>query len=113
MATDRVYRERDLARINAFKNAAKQRNRDYANKIKEKTPCKDCGVSYPYYVMDFDHCRGDKGREVSLLVNAPASIERLQAEIDKCDVVCANCHRQRTYGRMFGKVRVKKKRVLR
>lgn len=45
--------------------------------------------------MDFDHVRGLKEGEISQLVYT-AGEERLRSELDKCDVVCANCHRIRT-----------------
>jgi hypothetical protein len=62
-------------------------------------PCADCGVSYPYYVMDFDHRDGvEKSMIVSKLVNFGAT-QRLVDEMAKCDVVCANCHRIRTWRR--------------
>ena len=61
-------------------------------------PCADCGVSYPKQVMDFDH-RPDTPRNgahpISYMVHQTPSDERLRAEIAKCDVVCANCHRLR------------------
>jgi hypothetical protein len=74
-----------------------QRKRRYLTdmlRVLKDEPCADCGVRYPYYVMDFDH-RSDKVTEVSLLVRT--SVEKLMAEAAKCDVVCANCHRERTY----------------
>jgi hypothetical protein len=63
-------------------------------------PCADCGVMYPYYVMDFDHRPGsDKTSNLTKLAQRGASREVLLAEIAKCDVVYANCHRERTYRR--------------
>jgi hypothetical protein len=60
-------------------------------------PCMDCGMRYPKYVMEFDHVRGVKVNNVgSMPSNSGAA--RILAEIAKCDVVCANCHRERTYG---------------
>lgn len=48
--------------------------------------------------MDFDHVRGRKLFNVA--VGAfNVTEEKLLVEIDKCDVVCANCHRQRTHER--------------
>ena len=71
-----------------------QKNRDWLASLKNK-PCVDCGKRYPPYVMDFDHVRGKKlfniGRD---LKNRARKI--LLAEIAKCDLVCANCHRERT-----------------
>lgn len=62
-------------------------------------PCADCGQSYPYYVMDFDHREGEiKTTEVTRLISTH-SIRRVQEEIAKCDVVCSNCHRVRTFKR--------------
>ena len=54
---------------------------------------------FPFYVMDFDHREGEeKTAHVAMLVNM-LSINRLLNEIAKCDLVCANCHRVRTYKR--------------
>lgn len=77
-------------------NAPRQkRARLYAQSAKN-VPCADCGVAYPYFVMDFDH-RGDKVLEINRLVKRGPSLVSLQSEIDKCDVVCSNCHRARTF----------------
>lgn len=79
--------------------------RDQANKrtalqaIKLERGCADCGYAEHAEALDFDHRPG----EVKLLSIgrqcANAGIERLLAEVEKCDVVCANCHRVRTYTR--------------
>jgi hypothetical protein len=58
-------------------------------------PCADCGQVFPPYVMDFDH-RG--GKEFNLARVHRRSFAELKAEAEKCDVVCANCHRIRTFG---------------
>ena len=47
--------------------------------------------------MDFGHLR-DKENEIPYLVYS-CSTERLIREIEKCEVVCANCHRTRTHRR--------------
>lgn len=61
-------------------------------------PCADCGVAYPYYVMDSDH--RDGVRKEFLLHSITAVTKRaITREIAKCDVVCANCHRERTHRR--------------
>lgn len=59
-------------------------------------PCADCGKRYPPYVMDFDHVRGEKVANLSKMVTN-SSESAIRAEIAKCDVVCANCHRKRTF----------------
>ena len=61
--------------------------------------CKDCGVQYEHYVMEFDHLGSSKLDNISDMVSASVSINKLLAEIEKCEVVCANCHRRRTWSR--------------
>ena len=75
----------------------KARNREAIRRAKDQ-PCADCGRSYPYYVMDFDHVRGTKRFNLSTGAQR-FSFENILAEIAKCDVVCANCHRSRTFTR--------------
>lgn len=81
----------------------KRRKRERAlNLIKEakNKPCADCGNEYPHYVMDFDHLGNEeKLFNIGNTSERPLSLTRLQTEIDKCDVVCSNCHRIRTHNR--------------
>lgn len=77
----------------------KERNRNHVRHIKEANPCVDCGLHFEFYCMDFDHVRGVKHRNISNLVEQNASIATIDAEIAKCDLVCAICHRRRTYKR--------------
>ena len=61
-------------------------------------PCADCGVSYPHYVMDMDHReRESKSFNIADGVRANVTTEAMRLELAKCDVVCSNCHRIRTY----------------
>ena len=66
--------------------------------LKEKYGCQDCGGKFPYYILDFDHVRGNKVANISGMLNY-YSIEDIFKEIDKCEIVCANCHRNRTFHR--------------
>lgn len=70
---------------------------NYVKSIKEDSPCLDCGVKYPYYVMDFDHL-DNKEFGVNFL-SATGRIAALKKEIEKCELVCSNCHRKRTHNR--------------
>jgi hypothetical protein len=79
----------------------KQSIRDYVHEIKNRTPCTDCGTQYPYYVTDFDHL-GDKNTTVSQLINK-GSLQKVKEEIRKCELVCSNCHKKRTYKRRTNK----------
>lgn len=61
-------------------------------------PCQDCGQSFPHYVMEFDHVpeRGPKQFNIS---RGNTGSSAWLTELAKCDLVCANCHRARTYER--------------
>lgn len=72
----------------------------YVRKCKSN-PCLDCGKKYPYYVMDFDHRPSEeKEANISELLGRAVSLHRLKKEINKCDLVCSNCHRIRTFRRI-------------
>jgi hypothetical protein len=64
-------------------------------------PCSDCGHSHPHYVMEFDHVRGEKRFDIAagMLLHHRCTRDEMLAEIAKCDLVCANCHRVRTFSR--------------
>lgn len=68
----------------------------HMRKLKD-APCVDCGERYPHYVMDFDHVRGKKRRAVSNM--GSCSLQQIDLEAAKCDLVCANCHRERSHKR--------------
>ena len=97
----RHYQEhKDLYKARAAESSKKLRKerQEYVRTVKNETPCADCQVSYPYWVMDFDHLH-DKEHKISLMVSG-YSMKKLKAEIDKCEIVCANCHRDRTHARL-------------
>ncbi len=81
-----------LARIRT-RNANIRKMRREVIRAAKDVPCTDCQVRYPHYVMDFDHLR-DKIYTIgeALWLNK----ELLLKEIEKCEVVCSNCHRERT-----------------
>jgi hypothetical protein len=71
------------------------RAREYIYAYLQSHPCVDCGETDPL-VLDFDHVRGVKRESISQLVRSQATLEVIKAEIAKCDVRCANCHRRKT-----------------
>lgn len=91
--------ERERERVQSRRASAKYRARIRAiiEEAKDR-PCTDCGRRYPTCVMDLDHVHGPKEFKVSEAVQLAygLTLQRVRAEIAKCDVVCANCHRIRT-----------------
>lgn len=76
---------------------ARQANQDYIAAQKD-APCSDCGGRFPSVAMDFDHRPGEvKLHNVGAMTRSVMSRAAIDAEIAKCDLVCANCHRVRTH----------------
>ena len=81
--------------------------REFILSIKAKTPCADCGQIFHHYAMDFDHLpQYEKSFEISNALNV--SRERLVAELAKCELVCANCHRVRTWAQQGNQAKFRK-----
>lgn len=96
------YYRKNRAEVNSKTAAINKRRRHerYAKirALQEATPCMDCGQRFPYVVMDFDHRDpSTKTDLVSTLVKRMVEWPKVEAEITKCDIVCACCHRLRTY----------------
>ena len=62
----------------------------------------NCGVKYPSWIMDFDHLHDKLFGLGSRRAATSNSVSKIISEINKCEVVCSNCHRHRTYCRMMG-----------
>lgn len=71
----------------------------HIREYKESFGCIDCGEKYPYYMLDLDHISDDKKFNISNYRRYTQDIDIIKEEISKCEVVCANCHRIRTYQR--------------
>ncbi len=87
-------RDRDIRKVSEYKKKLALE----IKQIKEKSSCADCKKKYPYYVMDFDHVRGQKSFNIGGSYEYKGRLQILE-EIKKCDLVCSNCHRERTHKR--------------
>lgn len=87
-------REKRLLQARLRANAQEHKLRGVILEYLTTHHCIDCGESDPI-VLEFDH-RSDKEFTISHFPHCGGSVQRLLAEIDKCDVRCANCHRRKT-----------------
>lgn len=92
------YYKTARGRRNDFENAVNQRDRmkKFVREYLLCHPCIDCGEG-DWVVLDFDHRdASDKFANISDMVRRGFARLRIEGEIEKCDVRCANCHRRRT-----------------
>lgn len=71
--------------------------RNFINGLKS-FPCDDCKQTFIPEAMDFDHVRGEKKFNISSAMKR-RSLKEVLEEVAKCDLVCATCHRIRTFNR--------------
>lgn len=82
-----------------YMKAKYQENKDIVGEIKSQKGCAKCGDTRPY-VLDFHHTDpSTKVEKISRMVSNNYSMNNpiLLNEIDKCVVLCANCHREWHY----------------
>jgi uncharacterized OB-fold protein len=60
--------------------------------------CIDCGGVFPYHVYDFHHLDPTR-KDVQFTVLRRRSWEAITQELDKCVLLCANCHRIRHWAK--------------
>ena len=99
-----AYRETNKERLKAFRKekyhtvgkAKYLRRRDWLNKYKEAKGCSRCGYNENGVALDFDHIDSSI-KKFNISHRLPNStLKPLFAEIRKCRLLCANCHRIRT-----------------
>ena len=78
-----------------------QKVKSAIREFKEASPCTDCKIFYPYYVMQYDHITDDKIANIKEIRSLP----KVLREIEKCELVCANCHATRTHTRRLDQIK--------
>jgi hypothetical protein len=86
-----------------YSEGRKKRQREvlaYIQQIKLERGCMDCGYRDNAVALDFDHLPGHTKEYRIATMAAGLKRSKIDAEIAKCEVVCANCHRIRTHERL-------------
>ncbi len=94
----RIYqddRHAQIERVKANRESYRKQSREYVYEYLSQHPCTNCGESDPI-VLEFHHREKDKERSIAVMASDGYSLDRIQQEINKCDVLCANCHRRVT-----------------
>lgn len=88
---------RSCCLIQTSQGATRRRQRIKKALVEERGgKCSDCGTTGPPYIFDFDH-RNPEEKEFTISGSSHIGEEKIRAEANKCDLVCANCHRIRTH----------------
>lgn len=75
--------------------------REFINSIKIESSCKHCGED-DIACLDFHHTDDiSKEFNVGEAINRGLNIDRIKSEINKCEILCSNCHRKLHY---YGKL---------
>lgn len=76
----------------------------FVDEYKLASGCVDCGWAGHPRALEFDHLPGSvkSANIASMVAHTTYSLDDIRAEMAKCEVVCANCHRIRTYNREHG-----------
>jgi hypothetical protein len=92
-----IEKQKESVRVASKKAALRKRayRYDYLSKLKCQKGCADCGYNLHAVALDFDH-REDEEKLFTIACAMLNNWDQILAEVDKCDVVCANCHRVRT-----------------
>ncbi len=100
----RAWRASRLDLDRAGMRAYRQQRKSQLEALKIGRPCADCGGTFPPCAMDFDHRDPKlKSGDVSRLLGSGRPMEIVLLEVAKCELVCANCHRIRTFLQGKGK----------
>lgn len=83
---------RDSAKRKADRKKQTKANREWLRAYRCEMGCKVCGEKHPA-CLEFHH-RDQTQKEFQIAQSCRKSLSRLQAEIAKCDVLCANCHKK-------------------
>ena len=91
----KVYREANRERITQRDREKIQKRRlDAIARLGGK--CNMCGNSFPSYVYDFHH-KDPTQKDFTIGENMGVAFDRFYAEVDKCELLCSNCHRIKHY----------------
>lgn len=88
-------KEKYFAKAKKHDKLYKERNELFIFEYLKENPCAECGEKDPL-VLEFDHLE-EKNNDISSLLKNGSSLETIKKELVLCQVLCANCHRRKTY----------------
>lgn len=98
-----IYRQCNPELVKQTTAKYRLKRRIQINRLKMR-PCLDCKIQYNPWQMQFDH-RDPSLKRYNIGTRTCISEKQLLDEVVKCDIVCANCHAERTHKQILkGKI---------
>lgn len=102
---DRNYYLNNKKLVRQKRKADRDRFVAWLNSLKDNKPCTDCGNIFRWWVLQWDHLpQYKKDFNISEVRSKQYSKDKVLKEVAKCELVCANCHSDRTHNRRAGLV---------
>jgi len=95
--SNKVTYQNNKERYSKYRDRGRARTKEWFDMYKKSLTCKNCG-NEKWYMLEFHH-RDPKTKDSSVAdaVHHGWGLKRIKEEIEKCDVLCANCHREFHY----------------
>ena len=94
------YKDEYIARNRIRQERLLNENRQNLSNYVSDKACVDCGESDPI-VLEFDHLKPEEKKYGISKMMCDYKWSQILDEINKCELVCANCHKRRT-AKQFG-----------
>ena len=87
----KYYRKECKSCTSSKQTEISRKKAQWFKSYKKKLSCNRCNFN-DHRALQFHHVRGEKVKAISVMVRDNHSKEKILKEIEKCEVLCANCH---------------------
>lgn len=92
------WRNSNIDHYRSYMRGLAVKSYEIVKEHKSKNPCTKCGKKFPICAMDFNHL--DRKKKKKNISQMGGSVNEIKKEIEKCELICANCHRNETQQRI-------------
>lgn len=97
-ATFAAWYERNREQKTAYQRDRNRSTRERVDRVKLERGCDKCGYDRCSRALQFHHANDDKEHAVSKLAGRGRRWDLILAEMEKCELLCANCHAEHHAG---------------
>lgn len=91
----RRYYKKHPEKLSKYNRMRHQKRINYIQDYKLSKGCSVCGYNKCAEALDFHHTGSNKNFRIALSIGKNKSLEEIKREMDKCIILCANCHREK------------------